>query len=193
MSLILYNKIGSNYDFTRKADPYILGRIIYHLSIKHGENYLDLACGSGNYSILFANLIDNIAIHAIDCSSAMLKIATQKNQSQNILIKWKLGDAHKLCYKDNYFEGIFCVNAIHHFQNKNRVFKEAYRVLRKNGRFVVFTSTREQRKGYWINAYFPEAMKKSVEQLESKENIENLLYQSGFRNLEFEFYEIKKN
>jgi len=59
-----------------------------------------------------------------------------------------------------FFAGIFCTNAIHHFNDKSGAFKEAFRVLQENGIFIIFISTKEQRKLYWINFYFQNAMKK---------------------------------
>ena len=46
----LYDSIGIEYDTTRRADPYIAGRLAHHLALSKGGTYLDLACGSGNYT-----------------------------------------------------------------------------------------------------------------------------------------------
>jgi ubiquinone/menaquinone biosynthesis C-methylase UbiE len=51
----LYDRIGTHYDVTRRADSYILGRLIHHLRVESAGTYLDVACGTGNYSIAVAN------------------------------------------------------------------------------------------------------------------------------------------
>ena len=50
MSLAVYDKIGKTYDQTRKADPEISAKIINFLSPKENGCYLDVGCGSGNYT-----------------------------------------------------------------------------------------------------------------------------------------------
>ena len=41
-----YDTIGVGYDVTRRADPYIAGRLAHHLAIGAESTYLDVACGS---------------------------------------------------------------------------------------------------------------------------------------------------
>ena len=40
-----YDTIGVGYDATRRADPYIAGRLAHHLAIGAESTYLDVACG----------------------------------------------------------------------------------------------------------------------------------------------------
>ena len=47
----IYNRIGAGYDATRRADPYIAGKLDSYLSTKDGLSYLDVACGTGNYTV----------------------------------------------------------------------------------------------------------------------------------------------
>jgi hypothetical protein len=41
----LYDRIGSGYDVTRRADPYIAGRLFHHLRPVPEAAYIDVACG----------------------------------------------------------------------------------------------------------------------------------------------------
>jgi len=50
-----YDQIGVGYNQTRKADHYLLGRMIHFLDTKPGGVYLDIGCGTGNYTIAFSN------------------------------------------------------------------------------------------------------------------------------------------
>lgn len=47
----LYDRIGREHDVTRSADPRIAQRVFSLLNASKGGNYLDLACGTGNYAI----------------------------------------------------------------------------------------------------------------------------------------------
>ena len=46
----LYDKIGIGYDTTRRADPFILSRLLHYLAPVKGRLYLDVGCGTGNYT-----------------------------------------------------------------------------------------------------------------------------------------------
>ena len=46
----IYNTIGKTYDTTRKADPEIAQKITRLLCVEPQKTYLDIGCGSGNYT-----------------------------------------------------------------------------------------------------------------------------------------------
>jgi SAM-dependent methyltransferase len=183
--LALYDKIGSGYDINRKADPYITRRLLFHLHPVLRRMYLDLACGSGNYTIAFKE--SGIDVGGIDISGQMISLARQKDPS----IDWVRGDTEALPFLDRSLAGATCILAIHHFKNLQRVFKEASRIVTE--RLVIFTATAEQVKGYWLNEYFPEAMRKSVDQMPSRNTIEKTLRDAGFNPVIWERYEIKND
>lgn len=181
--MALYDKIGERYDSTRKADPYITGRLLFHLKPLPNEKYLDLACGSGNYAVALKE--SGLNMYGIDISERMLRQAQQKGLS----IPWFLGDAEALPFSDNSFTGATCILGIHHFKNLAKAFKELFRIL--TWRLVIFTATAEQMENYWLNEYFPEAMRKSIEQMPSKKIIEDSLLCAGFNDILWEPYEIQ--
>ena len=133
----LYDRIGGDYDIGRHADPYISQRIVSHLRPSLNGRYLDLACGTGNYTVALAN--HQIRLYGMDQSSQMLHVARQKDDS----VAWCIGDAGTLPFRDESFDGVICVLAIHHFSKLQLVFAEVARVL-SSGSFVVFTATSEQ-------------------------------------------------
>lgn len=179
----LYNKIGSSYDVTRKADPYIIKRLTYHLNLKKDEKCIDIACGSGNYTIELAN--KGFKMYGIDISNLMVAEARKKDNR----IMWEVGKAENLPYDSCYYSGALCTLAIHHFESMISAFKEAFRVL-KSGRFVIFTSTSEQMEHYWLKEYFPSAMKASIEKMPSLKCIEETLRDAGFNSIFTEPYNV---
>lgn len=52
-------------------------------------------------------------------------------------LKFKLGDAHNLNFKNNTFDAVFALEVMEHVFNPQDVFKEVKRVLKKNGYFIV--------------------------------------------------------
>lgn len=52
----IYNEIGSGYDTTRRADPEILNRLVNLIPLNKDGFYLDVGCGTGNYTAELSKL-----------------------------------------------------------------------------------------------------------------------------------------
>jgi len=183
---MLYDQIGKNYDSTRRADPYIASRLSYHLQLMPNKRYLDVACGSGNYTIALANM--GAFMIGIDQSAVMIETAGKKNDK----LTWRAGDVKCLPFPSGFFDGAVCTLAIHHFDDLEAAFMEVYRVIR-DGRFVLFTSTRDQMRGYWLNKYFPNAIEASIAQMPDMNEVIDILKEVGFRNISTEIYEVSRD
>lgn len=182
-----YDKIGANYNSTRKADPYITERLFHHLSVKRSELYLDIGCGTGNYTDALQS--KGVRFIGIDPSEKMLKNATFKNDQ----IDWRIGKAENTNLENDNVSGIIASLTIHHWQNLNKAFNELYRVLKKEGTIVIFTSTPKQMKGYWLQHYFPKMVNDSILQMPSFEEVEEAMSHAGFTISGREQYSIKKD
>ena len=158
-----YNKIGLGYNTTRKADRYIAERLFYHLNPKSEGLYLDIGCGTGNYThALHQKGVDLIGI---DPSEVMLHTAKQRNPD----IRWQSGRAEHTGLPSNTVDGIMATLTLHHWQNLEQGFKEMNKVLKEQGNMVIFTATPKQMEGYWLNHYFPKMLCDSIHQMPSLE------------------------
>lgn len=164
-----YNEIGKGYDTTRKADQEILNLIVSLMCLKENEQYLDVGCGTGNYTHRLAQVSG--IWKAFDQSEVMIEKAKEKSSS----IEWCISDVIKTPYESNSFNAILCTLAIHHFQDLDGAFKEISRILAPKGKFVIFTSTPEQMEKYWLNHYFPKMLECSIKQMPSINKIETAL------------------
>ena len=129
----LYNSIGSTYGETRRADPAISHALAQYLGAGRAVSYLDLGCGTGNYTCALAELGGDW--HGLDVSSKMLRKAEAASQ----LVTWQPGNADALPYPDKTFAGVMCTLAIHHFPSLTSSFSEVFRVLHA-GPFIIFTA-----------------------------------------------------
>lgn len=169
----LYNSIGATYGATRRADPEILRALAQYSGLTVEGSFLDLGCGTGNYTCALAALGGHW--HGIDISSEMLEQAKAKSQR----VAWHHGTADELPYPERCFAGAICTLAIHHFPNLHSSFSEIYRVL-SAGRFIVFTAFPEQMRGYWLCHYFPQMMERSIEKMPAKAVVLSALREAGF-------------
>jgi len=178
----IYDQIGKSYNFSRKADPYITHRL-YELLISRQEGiYLDIGCGTGNYTIALAK--KGICFYGIDPSRKMLAIAAANSNN----VRWLNGTAEAIPAHDDLFNGAIAILTIHHWDDLGKGIKELARILKPGGRLVIFTATPEQMQGYWLNHYFPSMIERSMLQMPSQEIISKALFQAGFVSFHIEKY-----
>ena len=147
--------------------------------------YLDIGCGTGNYTCVLAD--KGLNFIGVEPSEKMLNEAKSKNQN----IKWLNGTAEQLPADDKTFDGIIATLTIHHWTDIKKAFTELNRVLEDNGRIVMFTSTPEQMKGYWLNHYFPEMLYSSIVQMPSLDLIQKATEEAKLKISGIEKYFIK--
>jgi ubiquinone/menaquinone biosynthesis C-methylase UbiE len=180
-----YNHIGKGYNNTRRADPYLLERLHYHLNPINEGFYLDIGCGTGNYT---AQLHDEeTRFIGIDPSEKMLDKA-KKTTPQ---IEWKLGKAENIPLENNSMEGVVGTLTLHHWDNLEKGFSELFRVMKPYTNVVLFTAIPKQMKGYWLNHYFPKMLADSIQQMPSMEKITNAMNAAGFNDIFTEKYNIQ--
>ena len=169
----IYDEIGDKYDITRKADPLLLSVFNSLLNIEPHKRYLDVACGTGNYTSEISKYGGNWS--AFDQSEVMLSAAVKKSQ----IVQWSRFDVEQTDFESNYFDGAMCSLAIHHFPNLSNAFREISRVIKPKGKLVLFTAMPEQMYSYWLNEYFPDMMRKSCEQMPALEAINSAVEPHG--------------
>ena len=188
--MAIYDRIGKIYDATRRADSLIVSRLAFNLEIRGRGDYLDAACGTGNYTTALAEKFGGKWC-GVDQSSQMIEAARAKDAAS--LIEWRVSDVAALPYDNETFDGAICTLAIHHFKDLNRAFSEIRRVLKKESRFVIFTATPEQTRSYWLAEYFPQAIEESAKWLPDLKMITNSLRRAGFASIETELYAVREN
>ena len=180
-----YDEIGKKYDLTRKADKFLTERLFHHLQITGSERCLDIGCGTGNYTIALNR--KGLDFIGVEPSGEMLEKA--RNRDSNV--QWKQGKAEDIPLEDNSVSGILAGLTIHHWNDLKKSFLELKRVLKPDGRLVMFTSTPKQMNGYWLNRYFPKMLEDSMRQMPSLQTVERNLAHAGFKIIETEPYFVK--
>jgi ubiquinone/menaquinone biosynthesis C-methylase UbiE len=115
-------------------EPYALD-IVELLQSDDCKLILELACGTGRVTNHLLKLISNEGkIIATDINPDMLQIAQTKVTDSKIA--WRIADAHELPFDDNTFDHVICQFGVMFFTDKQQAFKEVYRVLSPQGKFV---------------------------------------------------------
>lgn len=180
-----YESIGNGYNSTRQADPYLTERLLFHLQPKTDKLYLDIGCGTGNYTCALCE--KGINFIGVEPSEKMLGAAKIRNQR----INWLKGTAEQIPTADKVFDGSIATLTLHHWSDIKKAFLELSRVLADDGRIVIFTSTPEQMKGYWLNHYFPKMLDSSIVQMPSPDKIKEAIRHTGLHINTIEKYFVK--
>ncbi len=182
----LYDQIGRGFDSTRNADSGVVRRLAELVGFDADGLYLDLGCGTGNYALALADR--GFRICGVDLSEMMIRKANQKDGAPH----WVRGDAQALPFEQRAFSGVICVSAVHHFPALAPVFEEVRRVM-ADGNLVIFTSTPEQMKHYWLNEYFPNMLGGAMAREPSAKHIVRMLQKAGFKDVRLDPFWINRD
>lgn len=108
-----------------------------------GARVLDLACGSGPYSLAWAER--GARVTGIDFDHGLLEAGrdrVRRSAPQAPPPAWTGGDAARLPFRADRFDLVFCNSLLEHVPAWEAVVRESARVLRPGGVFVVYTTNR---------------------------------------------------
>jgi SAM-dependent methyltransferase len=115
------------------GNPIALGKI------KEGDIVLDLGSGAGFDAFLAAKKVgESGRVIGVDMTEKMVEKARENaNKYGYKNVEFKLGDIEKLPLRKNLVDVVISNCVINLAPNKDKVFSEAYRVLKKGGRMYV--------------------------------------------------------
>jgi ubiquinone/menaquinone biosynthesis C-methylase UbiE len=149
-------EIAKTYQLARDHGPDFLRQwmdeVAAHLGPGRIHAILDLGCGTGRFSEgLAARFEANVV--GIDPSSKMLLEARRNLKHSRVF--YSCGSAEALPLPANSVDVIFISMVFHHFSDPERAALECHRVLRKDGRVLLRTGSREKIPVYPYVPYFP--------------------------------------
>lgn len=100
-----------------------------------GKKVLDIATGGGHTALKFAKA--GAEVIATDLTPEILKEAKKFTIEQDFDIDFQFAEAEKLPFEAASFDIVTCRIAPHHFSNPEKFVKEAYRVLKPSGLFLL--------------------------------------------------------
>ena len=114
-------------------------RAVRLLALSSGDTVLDLCCGPGNFTGVFAAAVapHGLAI-GLDASDAMLRRAADEQASE--VCTFLKADAAEIPLPDGSVDAVACFAALYLVDDPRTVIAEAVRVLRPGGRLALMTS-----------------------------------------------------
>lgn len=122
------------------AQEKLIEKLTEMMVIVPNEKILDVGCGMGASSIYLAKKYQ-AEVSGITLSQKQVDIATQQAQISNTRnVNFKIEDALSLAsFADNSFDVVWSLESCEQFFDKELFIKQAYRVLKPGGKFILVT------------------------------------------------------
>ena len=118
-------------------------------------------------------------VYGVDNSKEGLKIAKRRVPTAIL----KLGDVKKVPFKSNYFDFVYGLGLIEHFNDKDiqKIINESYRTLKKSGICIITVPNRSKWSGLWIwEGIFGRT---KSERIIEPEELEGFFKKAGFKKI----------
>lgn len=174
----------STADLAAVDEFHIRGReatqeIADEVGLPAGSAVLDIGCGLGGAARALAEL-RGWKVTGVDLTPAFCEAATQMSRWTGLdsLTSFQVGDATALPLDDAAFDAAVTIHAAMNIPDKSAMYREAHRVLRPGGTFVVYDVL--QGEGGDVVYPVPWAREPSISHLATTEQMRHLLVEAGF-------------
>jgi 2-polyprenyl-3-methyl-5-hydroxy-6-metoxy-1,4-benzoquinol methylase len=114
--------------------------ILRQLGDLRGKRLLDIGCGLGESSVLFAKR--GALVTAADISPQMVEFALELARRHGVQLQSAVGPAEHLGFAESSFDIIYTANTIHHLVNKPAFFEKVRLYLKPGGIFCSWDPVR---------------------------------------------------
>ncbi|MEJ2736545.1 MAG: class I SAM-dependent methyltransferase [Anaerolineae bacterium] len=149
-----------------------------------GGRILEVGCGTGHWLATLGPASSQL--YGLDLSTGMLAQAGGQQAGLELV----RGRAGQLPFSEGCFDLVYCVNAIHHFQQQRTFVFEARRLLRRGGVLaVVGTDPRAHRDRWYVYDYFDGTYETDLARFPSWGQVLDWKVGAGFEGVEWRWVE----
>ncbi|KAA8535736.1 hypothetical protein F0562_030762 [Nyssa sinensis] len=227
----VFSNVASNYDLMNDLMSGGLhrlwkDRLVSKLNPFPGMKHLDVAGGTGDVAfriletinsvncrsmqdVLEGNLREETQIYVCDINPNMLSVGKKRAQERGLgedrSLVWVEGDAEALNFEDDSMDGYTVAFGIRNVTHIEKVLAEAYRVLRRGGRFLCLELSHvqvpvfKQLYDYYSFSVIPalgelvagdresyQYLVESIRRFPSQEKFASMIADSGFQRVDYE-------
>lgn len=136
----MFDVIATDYDRLNHIMSLGIDKTWRSRAIKQiaGAKVLDIACGTGDFSIAIAKKTD-ASVTGLDLSEGMLKVMDEKVRKEGLQdrISTLQGDCENLPFEDCSFDCVTIGFGIRNFEHRETALREILRVLRPDGKLII--------------------------------------------------------
>ena len=147
----VFNKVFKKYDLMNDLMSFGIHRIwkkdfIKMMNPSNKKKLIDVACGTGDIAKLYLKATNrNCSILCVDQNINMIR-ECKKNLEKYKNIRCKVSNAEKLSVPDNSFDFYTISFGLRNTKNIDKSLSEAYRVLKKGGKFMCLEFSKIEKK-----------------------------------------------
>jgi SAM-dependent methyltransferase len=133
------------YEFIVAPSVYSTRHVIDERLLAHlpqGASILEVGSGGGLFTHYTADQRPDLHIVAIDLSQPQLKRAAKRMRAYADRVEFQQGDATKLAFDDQTFDGVISYGSIKHWTSREAGLRECVRVLKPGGPLLVTDADR---------------------------------------------------
>jgi ubiquinone/menaquinone biosynthesis C-methylase UbiE len=145
-----YKSYWDERDYENKAEIEVLNKL---LNEEKGDYFVDIGGSFGRNAPLYSKRYKHPII--VDYSLETLQKYQEEIQKENPNIQLIAANAYKLPFKSSVIDGAMMIRVLHHLSDQDGVFKEASRILKENGVYILeFANKMHIKAG--LNGYLPD-------------------------------------
>lgn len=136
----MFDSIASEYDTFNHLASLGLDRSWRRRALRwiDGPQVLDVACGTGDFSLLIAEY-RHCGVIGVDISEGMLTQMRRKVLDAHLerSVTCETGDCSALRFRNGFFDNVTVAFGVRNFEDRDACLREILRVLRPGGKFVM--------------------------------------------------------
>lgn len=142
----MFDSIASDYDHLNHIMSMDVDKTWRRRALKHivdkdtKQEILDIACGTGDFSIVIANHSHpDTHIQGVDLSEGMLEVMREKVAKAGLesRISAEQGNSEEMRFADDSFDRVTIAFGIRNFEHRETALREILRVLKPGGKLVI--------------------------------------------------------
>ncbi len=172
-----YDEVAPTYDqrYAVGEPKGIAAALIGLIRSMRAERVLEVGCGTGHWLAVVQLFVHRL--YGLDLSLGMLQKAQQQQKAFSVI----RGHANQLPFATGTFDIVFCVNALHHFDDPRGFVHDTRRLLRQGGALTVIGMNPHSSQDHWsLYDYFPGTYERDLHRYPSPGTITDWLTAAGF-------------
>jgi len=190
-----YDQVAPTYNrrFNAQKDRLIAAVLIELVRATRANRLLEIGCGTGRWlaDIQAARIPALGCLYGLDRSAGMLAQA----RSRMLGLQLVQGLAESLPFPEASFDLVYCVNALHHFNQPEQFVDQAFRLLRPGGQLAVIgmdprnflaASNRPARARWYVYEYFDGTLETDLQRFPSWGQVLDWMTSAGFEDAQLQ-------
>ena len=182
----LFAEIADRYDALRPLQASDRRRVVALGSaawLRADDLVVEVGCGTGRMTLPLAEISAQQVV-GVDPEERMLEVARAKDIAGRV--RWLRGTAYRVPLADGVAGVVLMSMVVHLLKQPGRAFTEARRVLRPEGRMVIWTFTPRHVREFYLNEWFPSIAEIDGRRFPGEETLEAGLRRAGFASVAVE-------